>query len=566
MAELAARGLVVDRSGLRALDGVDLDIAHGELVAIMGGTGAGKSTLALALCGLVELDAGAVGGEAAGLARLVLQRPESTLLAETVLEEVALAAIARGEPRAHAERRAVELLASLDLPADIAGRDPLALSGGEQRRVAIAAVLAADPRVLVLDEPGAGLDRAARHVLHDVLRRLHAAGRTIVLITHDPDEAASLATRLVVLRDGRVVWDGGTPPVLGDPARAASLGLATSPEIEVLHAVAAARGTTPPAGIVRAVDAVHALGDLLAAHPERTTQPAPSDAAAPNGAAAPHANPTPPVRRATAHDVHATGATGALQPLPPLPPLPRLVDARVRVLACAVTVAAALLAQSLLAAALVTVATGVVVALARIARARVRLAVRPLLALLVLLVALQLLLGGEHEVAVAPGIDTTHPAAAPLLRALQAAAVVLATLALSATTAIGDMATALRHGLAPLRLLRVPVGSIAFVVATGLGLVPAFADELERLRLAQRARGIRRGDARLVERLRADATLVAPLFVAAFRRAHLLADALAVRGVDPDVNPPDWRPRRTPARDTVVLVVAVALVVMTRLA
>ncbi len=538
MPELVVRGLVVDRSGVRALDGIDLDVESGELVAIMGGTGAGKSTLALALCGLLDAGSGTVGGDAAGRARLVLQRPESTLLAEDVLEEVALAALARGEPRAHAERRALELLAQLHLPADIAARDPLALSGGEQRRVAIAAVLAADPRVLVLDEPAAGLDRAARAQLHDVLRQLHAAGRTIVLVTHDPDEAASLATRLVVLRDGRVAWDGTVAPVLGDPAQARALGLATSTEIEVLWGIAAARGLAMPS-VVRASDAVDALGDLLQT---------------------PASGPVPTAGQMTV-------ATSASTPEPnALPALPPLVDARVRVIACALAVAAALLSSSLLAATIATIATAVVVALARISRARVRLAVRPLVALAVLLVALQLVVGGAHEVRVAPGIETTHPAAAAALRALQASAVVLATLALSAATAVGDLATALRRLLGPLRLLRIPVGSIAFVVATGLGLVPAFADELERLRLAQRARGIRASDAGLVEGLRADATLVAPLFVAAFRRAHLLADALAVRGVDPDADPPDWRPRRTPGGDLVLLIVAAMLVAMTRFA
>jgi energy-coupling factor transporter transmembrane protein EcfT len=192
--------------------------------------------------------------------------------------------------------------------------------------------------------------------------------------------------------------------------------------------------------------------------------------------------------------------------------------------------------------------------------------VRPLVALLVLLVALQLLVGSDQEVAVAPGLTTSHPAAPAVLRALQAAAVVLATLALSAGTAVNDLATALRRLFGPLQLLRVPVGSLSFVVATGLGLVPAFADELERLRLAQRARGIRPHDPSLFAALRADTALVAPLFVAAFRRAHLLADALTVRGVDPDAHPADWRPRRTPPADLVLLVVAVGLVAVARLA
>ncbi len=538
MAELAVRGLTVDRSGVRALEGIDLDIHADEVVAIMGGTGAGKSTLALALCGLLDPTAGHVGGDAAGQARLVLQRPESSLLAETVIDEIALAARARGETIAQAEQRATSLIAELGLPADLARRDPLALSGGEQRRVSVAAVLAADPRVLVLDEPGAGLDRAARTVLHDAIARLHVTGRrTIVLVTHDPHEAAELATRLVVLQGGRIAYDGPPNVVLDDPVHAAQLGLAPTAEIEVLAAVAAARGVAMPDGLGTWIGPLDAIASILKSRSDTHR--------ADTGDRLDRASPPP----------HGTT---------PLPPLPALVDARVRLFACALAVTAALLSTSLVAAAITTFAAAVVVGLARIGRARVRLAVRPLLALLVLLVALQLLFGGAQDVTVAPGIDTTHPVAAPLLRALQAAAIVLATLALSAATPVADLATGLRRVFAPLRVLRIPVGSIAFVVAIGLGLVPAFADELERLRLAQRARGIRRHDAGPVARLRADATLVAPLFVAAFRRAHLLADALAVRGVDPDTDPPDWRPRRTPGADVALLGVAALLVAMTR--
>jgi len=534
--------VAVRRDGVRALDGIDLDVAAGELVAVMGGTGAGKSTLALALCGLVALEAGQVTGDGARDARLVLQRPEATFLADRVLDEVALAAIARGVPEAAAHQRAQALLDELGLPADVAARDPLTLSGGEQRRVAIAAVLAAEPRVLVLDEPGAGLDRAARRELHDVLRTLHAAGRTIVLVTHDPDEAAALATRLVVLDAGRIAWDGGCAQVLGAPEQARSLGLAVAPEVAVLQRVAAARGVVLTRAIARSDEAIDAIAAMLEGGPGAVAVP----------------------RTSTASQVAARRPS--VEPLAPLAPLAPLVDARLRLVACAAAVVAALLATSLLAATVVVVAAAVVVRAARIARARVQLATRPLVALAVLLVGLQLLFGGPQQVAVAPGVDTTWPAASAVLRTLQASAIVLATLALSAATAPGDLATGMRRMLAPLALVRVPIGSLAFVVATGLGLVPAFADELERLRLAQRARGIRRDPASVVARLRLDAGLIGPLFVASFRRAHLLADALAVRGVDPDVHPADWRARRTPGGDAALLVVAVALLAMTRFA
>ncbi len=143
---------------------------------------------------------------------------------------------------------------------------------------------------------------------------------------------------------------------------------------------------------------------------------------------------------------------------------------------------------------------------------------------------------------------------------------VLATLALSATTTTLDLATALRRLLAPLRLLRVPVGSLAFVTATGIGMVPAMSDELECLRTAQRARGLRHADASLLRRLRADAAAVGPLFVAAFRRAHLLADALAVRGIDPRTPPAPWRRAHVPTTDVLLLGAGMLALAVARLA
>jgi energy-coupling factor transporter transmembrane protein EcfT len=257
---------------------------------------------------------------------------------------------------------------------------------------------------------------------------------------------------------------------------------------------------------------------------------------------------------------------GASEPAVALPPLPDLVDARIRIAVTGIAIAAAIIVSSLLGALLVVVACAAVVRLAHIDRARVRLAVRPLVALTVLLVLLQLLVGGDETVDLRRGIPLDHPVGTALLRALQAAAIVLATLVLSAATTTLDLATALRRLLAPLGVVRIPVASLAFVLATGLGLVPAMSDELERLRLAQRARRIRRADDGLVARLRSDAAIVAPLFVAAFRRAHRLADALAVRGVDPRRPTQPWRPMRVPTSDVQLLAAGVVLLVVARFA
>lgn len=536
MPELVARGVMLDRDGARrVLDGIDLSIERGELIAIMGGTGAGKSTLALVLAGLLDPSSGVIDGDATGQVRLVLQRPESTFLRDRVLDEVMLAPLSRGEPVGAAERRAREQLQALGLDASIVERDPLTLSGGEQRRVAIAATLAADARVLVLDEPGAGLDRAARRAMHDTIAQLHASGRTIIVITHDPDEAARLATRLVVVDDGRIRWDGPVAAVLADVDRAAAARIGVVPELRVLAAAAAARGVAMPATNGTSADAARALIDVVR-------------------------------RPVGSTGVHVLNTASALpadidRGRTPLTPL---VDARVRLIATLVAMVAALMAGSLLAAAVVLVTCALVLAAARVERARVRLAVRPLIALAVLLTALQLLVGGAPDVDLRRGVAATWSIAPALMRAMQASAVVLVTLVLAARTSALDLSTALRRLLAPLRWIGIPIAAVAFVIATGLGLVPAMSDELERLRLAQRARGLRPVSRSAVARLRADVRLVAPLFVAAFRRAHLLADALAVRGLDPRRPLRAWRPMHVPATDATLLIAGIALLAVSR--
>ncbi len=538
MAELVAQQLIVERGvdRTRAVDGVDLVVERGELIAIMGATGSGKSTLALALAGLVPIGAGTVCGTAVSRARLVLQRPESTFLAERVLDEVALAAIARGEPVSIAQRHARGWLATLGIDDDAMQRDPLALSGGEQRRVAVAATLSADAQVLLLDEPSAGLDRESRARLHEVLGSLHAAGRTIILVTHDPDEAALLATRLVVMRAGRVAWDGGVEPVLGDPQRAATLGLRTAPEVELLREVANARGValaqTPATGAA----AIEALADLLRASVSTV-----------------------------APTVVPAGAEVATQPTPSeRAPLPALVDARVRIIAAAIATGAVFASSTLLACAIVLACIVAIVLRARIDPVRLRVSIRPLLVLAVLLVALQLAFGGGSSVDLRAGVPATWTAAPALLRAMQASGVVLVSLALASSTTTLDLATGVRRLFSPLRLVSVPIGTLAFVVATGLGLVPAMADEFERLRLAQRARGLRDPRANLASRVRADTSLAAPLFVAAFRRAHLMADALAVRGVDPRAAVRPWRPMVAPSLDLLALAGGIGLLFVAR--
>ncbi len=210
-----ARDLVVRYDDVVALAGVDLDVAAGEVVALMGRNGAGKSTLLASLVGLLSPARGelAVDGkqphrlassEIVRLVGLVPQEPADLFCAESVLDE--LNADGHGA-------RAQRLLARLSPDLDLASH-PRDLSEGQRLAVALALVLAAAPPLLLLDEPTRGLDYPAKALLVNVLREYADGGTAIVIATHDVELAADVATRTVVLADGEIVADGPTDEVV----------------------------------------------------------------------------------------------------------------------------------------------------------------------------------------------------------------------------------------------------------------------------------------------------------------------------------------------------------------
>ncbi len=245
-APLVVRGLTVTRGGQSVLRGVDLDVAPGEVCALMGVSGAGKTTVLRAIAALQPFTAGAVrvGDVSLEPGRLP---PESRLRAWrrsvgmvfqanalfehlSVLDNVTLAPIhALGWTRDRAESVARSLLDSLGVLPRAAAL-PRELSGGEAQRVAIARALAPDPPLLLLDEPTSALDPARRSSLGDVLRTLASTGRALVISTHDVDFARAYADRVAILSQGVLADFGSADEILSTPRHAATRALLTLPD------------------------------------------------------------------------------------------------------------------------------------------------------------------------------------------------------------------------------------------------------------------------------------------------------------------------------------------------
>ena len=225
-------------SGKVALQGIDLEVRDGEFVALIGQNGAGKSTLFKHLNGLLKPTEGKVfvagrdvvnfrTAQMATVVGFLFQNPDYQIFCASVYEEVAFGLKRMGIDRAEIEQRAREALSVVGLE-DKVEAHPYSLSKGQRQRVALASVLAMEPRVLVIDEPTTGQDYRQTLQIMDLIRRLHQQGTTILMVTHNMSLVAEYAARTVVLGSGKVLAEGHTREVLAMEDLLAETGLRPS--------------------------------------------------------------------------------------------------------------------------------------------------------------------------------------------------------------------------------------------------------------------------------------------------------------------------------------------------
>ena len=246
-----------------AVKDVNLKIEDGEYLGIIGHTGSGKTTLIKMVCGLLKPTGGKVllhgeninlkGYDKKKLRRsigVIFQYPEYQLFEETVYKDVAFGPQKLGFSEAEVEEsvRKALLLVSIDFDS-VKDRSPFELSGGQKRRVAIAGVLAMQPKILIMDEPVAGLDPSGRENLFSLIRSLNEAGTTIVLITHSMDDLAANAKRVIVMQKGSLVMDGTPKSIFARAEELNSMGLDV-PEVSKIAALLNQKGFDVPKGMI----------------------------------------------------------------------------------------------------------------------------------------------------------------------------------------------------------------------------------------------------------------------------------------------------------------------------
>ncbi len=511
------RGRTLAREVLHA---VDLSVAPGSITLVAGRTGSGKSTLLSLVAGLEEPREGivTVGGVAPcpGDVAVAFQNPERQLFLETVESELTFGPRNQGCSEEEAARRAEDARVRCGVSRDLMARDPFALSGGQARRVAIASVLSLDARAFVLDEPTSGLDARGRRDLHALVRSLASEGMPVVVVSHDLEEWLQIASHVVLMSEGGVAWQGTVSALAQEPCAFAHAGLCP-PEAWTLRLLLARAGSME--SDVRSLnkDSSYAL------------------------------EPTPV-------DSHAT------TPAKPQQNPVQSVDARVK-LALLLALTVALFASSQPAVlALWAVLVCVALRLSDVRPRYVLRSLRPLGILFAIVVVVNLVsLDGTADLMLAAPFGLSLAGAARVALAMSRILILVgAALVVSETSTPTQLADACVRLLKPLGRLGAPVGALGLVLSLALRFIPMAMEEVMRISMAQRARGVRFDEGSVVRRVRLWAAVLVPAVVSLFRRADRVAESMDARCYEAGASG-ELPPRPLAPRDKALLAGGVAL-------
>ena len=457
------------------LTDVSLRVHAGEVVLLAGASGAGKSTLASIAAGLVAPCSGEVrlcgAPPVPGDVGLAFQQPEAQFFLDTVYDEIAYAPRNLSCDEAEVDRRVHAAVRTVGLDEDLLSSSPFELSGGQARRVALASVLSLDAPAYIFDEPSAALDAKGRAFARRMVEGLSREGRAVLVITHDVDEWAPVSSRVVELADGS----------LHERGRGATGATSFACDGRV-----SAPGESP-------------RGD--------------GSSHVPSGGAA------TPLTALGGYTPHAPAAR---------------VDARVKLILLLLATVGVFSAQS----PVVLLAWAVVLfgalGTARMRPSRILRAMRPVAIVLAFTLIANLVSCDGRAMIELAGPVGLDPAGG--LRGLLAVVRIVLLVGFSLVVAASTTGTQLSD--ACVRLLRpcarwgVPVGPLGTVLSLALRFIPLVSEELNRIRLAQRARGASFDNGTVIERIGVWASVLTPLMIGLFRRADRLAEAMSARCYD----------------------------------
>lgn len=259
-----------------ALNDVNIEIGKGEFIGLIGHTGSGKSTLIQLLNGLIKPDCGRIFIDGIDITEknvkmrdirfkvgLVMQYPEYQLFEETVIKDIAFGPTNMGLKEDEIQQRARFAANIVGLPEEVLNKSPFDLSGGQKRRVAIAGVLAMEPKVLILDEPTAGLDPAGRDEILFKIKDMHRRrGITVILVSHSMEDVARLADRILVMNKGKAEMLDVPEKIFKKSERLSEIGL-NVPQVTKIADELRRRGMPLDDGIYTVEDALYSIKKVL---------------------------------------------------------------------------------------------------------------------------------------------------------------------------------------------------------------------------------------------------------------------------------------------------------------
>ena len=260
----------------KALDDIDLCINEGDFIGLIGHTGSGKSTLIQLLNGILKPDCGNIYIDGTDITDkkvkirdirfkvgLVMQYPEYQLFEETVIKDIMYGPLNMGLSEEEAKERAIYAASLVGIPERSLGKSPFDLSGGQKRRAAIAGVLAMEPKILILDEPTAGLDPAGRDEILFKIKDMHKRmGLTVILVSHSMEDVAKLADKILVMNSGKIEMFDKPTNVFKNAKRLLEIGL-NVPQVTMITDELRKRGMPIKDGIYTIDDAIYSISTAL---------------------------------------------------------------------------------------------------------------------------------------------------------------------------------------------------------------------------------------------------------------------------------------------------------------